>query len=177
MRLFSYCQLILLMVTPFLISAKEMTLQVKKHSISLDLPESWRIEKNVMGMPLSLWGRVDKAGFRPVLSINVIDRSIAKQFELKSIEEIEKVYRQERQSWFQKHQATSISYIQAHDELIADKYRRYTFGTQYLLGAQRIEEKSYYLFCPTGLVQLKIMERGRLSEQADLVAKGVRCAL
>lgn len=142
-------------------------------TFSFSANEHWRVEKEALGMPLSLWGKVNDQGVRPVLSVVMIDLAIGKTLFKQSIEQLKAFYQVDRQAWFAKRKASKVIFS---EPLISAQ--RIELGVRYTLEGEKeelIEERSIYLLCAQGTLHVKGLERGHFSTETLQLLRSFQC--
>lgn len=150
-----YLLLFTLLIYPLSGYLSTELIQLKYQKLSIDVPTSWKIEKGLMGMAITLFGPNGNEETRPVMTMNSAEQKVRDLFFAQTEKEIGKSYQEGKNKWLAKRKGSLNEYF----SLVAKKSPQglhfVELGTSYTLGTQQIIERSIYYQCPHSMVQLK----------------------
>ena len=136
--------------------AQAVAIEYKTHSFSIDFPKGWKEVRDFFGVPVSILGPFQTNQSRPVIQI-VPTTQKAIEFTSAEVAKWNENHKANTEKWMSKHGGRLQSLVPGVVEVRKDGTRQLVGGLLYQLHAKSFIEKIYYISCPKGLYNIKIL--------------------
>lgn len=149
----------------------------KSHRFSVDFPAEWQEVEDFFGVPVTILGPFQKNESRPLVQIIPIGKKGLK-FTDQELKRWNENHRKNSKAWMDKHGGEIQSIWDGKVETKKDGTKQIVAGLTYQLKTKAFYEKIYYISCPKGFYNLKVLVNQGSKEfvkPAEEIAESFTC--
>ncbi len=154
---------------------KEIT--YKNFSFSIDHPSDWKEVKDFFGVPVTILGPYQKNETRPLVQIIPIGKK-GLGLTGPEVKKWNQNHQKNSRAWLEKHGGELQSIWDGKVETKKDGSKQIVAGLTYQLKTKAYYEKIYYVSCPNGFYNLKVLVNQGSKEfvkPAEKIAESFSC--
>ena len=156
--------------------ASEATFSLSNRKVGLEIPEGWKAETGLLGLPLVLLGPLGEDKTRTVLSFAGMGKdNIA--FGDSFVSRAQPEFKRAKSEWLKKERASLVDFLPMEDAAWPNG-RALILGMRYEFRGRRNTEKTYYFLCKQKMYHAKVMTSAANEHElstAEALIKGLSC--
>jgi len=139
-----------------LANSKPFTISKNDEAFQIENPKGWEGFYNFMGFPLLFNGAYDQAKGRPSLSVTMTGIEDP-GFDSNDLSQSQKNYFDGRKKWLDSRNGTFKKEIPYTQFFTKNKNKVFEIGFEYILDNKSFIEKTFFYFCPSSMVHIKLL--------------------